>query len=438
MRIHGNRIVEVGKQSNIDQNTADVVIDASGMVVIPGFINAHTHGLASLLRARGANLPPDQEWHQVVKWPFLEKLSPSDAAVATKLTAIECIKSGVTTVVDQYYPHKAHQESHVDSILSSYQALGLRAGFVRAFHEDNPISPSIMHEPRSKIVSETESLLKKWNAKDDHKIHIFAGPDNLLFTSIETSKQISNLLKKYNSSMQSHVAESHEVEKMVVNRHGKGTIQTLADNDLLEKGFQAVHATYLTPNEVKLFQDCQTSVIHCPLTNAIYGEGVAPVAYLLAAGIPVGLGTDASGTYNGNNILTALHMAAYLHRLVTKQPSLTGELTDTDPLYTTETMKPIDVLSMGTIEGAKALGMETFIGSLEDGKLADLTILDPRHLTYIPTADPITLLVYYLEQECVNTVMVDGETMMENGKLICVDEEKFFALVEKTGNQLFS
>ncbi len=437
LTIKSKKIIDVGTQVDKTSLKADIIIDAKGKFVIPGMINAHTHGLASLLRARGAALPPDQEWHQEIKWPFLDRLQPRHAAIATQLTGIECLLSGATTVIDQYYPHENHTANHADAMLASYRDLGIRCGFVRAFHETNEISPAMLHESPTSCLGEIERLLKKWH-DPSNRMRIFAGPDNLLFTSLTTPQQVMELLGRYNTVMQSHVAESQEVEEMVRKRHGKGSIELLLQTDVLKPGFQAVHGTILTPSDVDILQTRKTSVIHCPLTNAIYGEGIAPIGFLLSKGVPVGLGTDASGTYNGNDILFTLHMAAYLHRLSTSQPALTGKPTQTNPMFQTPLLTPYQLLRLATIDGARAIGLQNEIGSLETGKSADVVIMNPQAIQLHPIADPLTLIVYYMNHQTIDSVIVDGQILVQEHHLTQIDETAFRNELNQVSQELFA
>ncbi|MHA1713977.1 MAG: amidohydrolase family protein [Candidatus Ranarchaeia archaeon] len=438
IKVQGNKIIDIGPKHKLASKNADKVIDATGKFVLPGFINAHTHGLASLLRARGAMLPQDQEWHQVVKWPFLEALTPQQAGIATMLTGIECLLSGATTVVDQYYPHKKHSPQHADAMISSYHDLGIRCGFVRAFHEENPISPAILHEKKSYILAETERLLRKWHHPTKNNITIYGGPDNLLFTSLDTPKHVSELLERYGSRLHSHVAESREVEEMIIRRHGGRTIELLRRQGLLRAGFQAVHVTDVNARECEIIGRRDVRVVHCPATNMIYGEGVAPIGYLLSKNIAVGIGTDCSGTYNGNDMFVVIRLTAFLHRLKTRQPSLTGEPVQTERVFQTRLFTPVDILRMATVEGAKVLGINNITGSLELEKRADIIVLDPNVISLSPIADPVTLIVYHMGASCVDTVMVDGEILVEKHRLTKVEEAKAQKLIRDASHAIFS
>ena len=187
---------------------------------------------------------------------------------------------------------------------------------------------------------------------------------------------------------------------------------------------------------LQLIQENKSSIIHCPMTNSIYGEGVSPIGYFIHQGVSVGLGTDCSGTYNGNDILSTLHMAAYLHRLVTSQPSLTGEIKSSSPMFNTPLLSPNSFVKMITSEGAKAINLKD-CGVVKPGYLADLVLMQPPKIDLHVCGDPLTYLTYFADTSSIKTVIIDGKVILDNKSICELDEKRMEENLIESCDRLF-
>mgnify|MGYP000029316763 CR=1 FL=1 len=408
--IDGDRIVYIGKADEAKlKYHSDTVIRAHRHVVIPGLINAHNHLFQSILK----NIGIDMElvsWLRTSIHPTLASFTDDDFYIAAKWGLIENIKSGVTTIIENHYGPRGY-----DAVARALIESRLRAVLARGIYELNVLLDILKEEPE-KALAHVESLVKKYHGYEN-RLWIAIAPMHPYNASKELLLKAKELSDKYELIYHTHTAESVKDQELVVELHGKTDVELLYDLSILGPRFHAVHGVQVSPREVKLLAEAGAHVIHNPESNMYLGSGVAPIPDYMESGVNVALGTDGAGSNNNNDMIEAMRFAVLLHRAARKHPSI---------------VTAWDALEMATINGAKAIGLENEIGSLEIGKKADITIirLDKPHTA--PVTDPLGAIVYCANAGDVDTVIVNGEIVLESGRILLFEEEKVREEAEKT------
>ncbi len=413
--VEDDRIVFVGKRDEAKRKYhSDTVIKAHRHVIIPGLVNAHNHLFQSILK----NIGIDMElvtWLRTSIHPTLASFTDEDFYVAAKWGLIENIKSGVTSIIENHYGPRGH-EAVIKALIES----GLRAVLARGIYEVNVLIDMLRETPEEAL-SHVENLVKKYHGKENGRIMIAVAPMHPYNASKELLLKAKELSDKYDIIYHTHTAESKKDQELVVQLHGKTDVTLLYELGILGPRYHAVHAVNVSPQEVKYIAETGAHVIHNPESNMYLGSGIAPIPDYLKAGANVALGTDGAGSNNNNDMIEAMRFAVLLHRAARSHPSI---------------ITAWDALEMATINGAKALGLEKEIGSLEPGKKADITIirLDAPHTA--PVHDPLGAIVYCATAQDVDTVIVDGKIIMENRVVKVFDEEKVKEEAEKTAQRI--
>jgi len=398
--VKNDRIIFVGKRDDaLKEYKADKIIDASKKIIFPGFVNSHTHMFQVLLR----NLAVDMDlldWLKRSIWPMLFSFEESDFYTSSLLGCIENIKSGSTCVIDNHYGGRFY-----DSAVRAMIETGIRGCVPRGAHEINVIEE--LHEEPEKILKDTERLIKRWHGAENGRIMIGVAPMHPCFASKELLLKSKDLSDKYNVVYHTHTAESKRDQELNLSLHGKTDVELMKDLGILSPRYHAVHSVWVSDREIEYLAEAGAHVIHNPVSNMYLGSGVAPVPEMLSAGVNVALGTDGPASNNNQNLIESMKFAACLHKVNKLNPAI----------ITAE-----QILEMATINGARALGLEHEIGSIEAGKKADITILDAEKPHIAPVHDPVASLVYCANCNDVDTVIIDGRVVMENGKINTVDE----------------
>jgi len=397
------RIVFVGKKNEARRKfRVKKIIDASKCAIIPGLINAHTHLFQSLLR----NLGTDMElldWLKTSIHPAISCYSEGDVRIAAFWGIIENIKSGVTCVIENHYG-----AGYYETILDAMIETGIRGCLARGIYEINVVDE--LKEKPDEAIASTERLVKRYHGAANGRIMVAVAPMHPCFASKELLLKAKELSDKYGILYHTHTAESKRDQELNVKSHGKTDVELLHELGILSPKYHAVHAVWVSEKEIKYLAETGAHVIHNPVSNMYLASGIAPIPEMLKAGINVALGTDGPASNNTQDMLQTMKFAACLHK-VSKLNSLA--------------LTAWDVLEMATINGAKALGLEKELGSLEVGKKADITIinLDKPHIK--PIHDPVGSIVYCANCNDVETVIIDGKIVMENRKILTLDEKSF-------------
>lgn len=389
--IDNDKIEKIEK--NITVEECEKVIDAKGKIVMPGLINTHTHIPMSIFRDTldGYGL---QEWLNDKIWPMEDKLNEEDIYYASVLSCMEMIKSGTTTFNDQYFM--------TDSIINAVTETGLRTHCTRTLMDINGNG-----ELRLK---ELEELINKYDSYGDN-VKINIGVHSLYTCTSEYVKKAVELAKKYNLYIHMHFAENSKEIEDIKKIHNTNSPVDLILEYFKETDIVLAHCVKINSEEISKLKDLNLSVAHCPISNLKLGCGVAKIKEYTENGINVTLGTDGQGSGNNLDMFEVMSYTALLQKGIYENAKLL-------PAY--------EVIKMATINGAKALKVDREIGSIEKGKKADLIILDLNNVATQPINDIFSNIVYNTKGNNVETTIVNGNILMENKKIIGINENEIY------------
>jgi len=421
--IEDDRIARVTDRADVHEGGAEV-IDAEGMALLPGLVNSHSHIMCILLRGGQSADRRLMDWRLNVMAQGQAFYTPDDAAVATKLFAIEAIRSGTTTVVTNERVERPLSEAMLGALIES----GMRSVFVLCFNEVGPTGELAERAdsltaawPRDfsshlkdgeSFLSEMSFLLENYHGEKNGRIQIWPGPNIPVYVKGDTFRRVSGWASERNLRVSTHVSE----DPMESTVGGLPVVQHLAAWGLLSPNLIAAHCIHLTDEDIRLLRASGTHVVHLPSSNLYLGSGIAPVPRMMMAGVPVALGTDNANCNDMANMFWEMRLACLLHKGVNKDPAA---------------MTAQQALDMATRNGAEALGLNEKIGAIEQGKHADLILFDLNRPHLCPMHHLPSSLVYQSQGSEVQWVWVDGEPLMENGKLTWLNHEDEKNILEK-------
>ncbi|MGD0884162.1 MAG: amidohydrolase family protein [Thermodesulfovibrionales bacterium] len=389
-------ILDVGSHDEIFQKyRAGKIIGGKHKVAIPGLINTHTHAAMVYFRGLADDLPL-KEWLEGHIWPAEARwLSAEFVSDAIELACLEMLKGGITTYNDMYF--------FGDAAGIATKRMGMRAVLGVGVLD----FPSVAAETTDEYFEKAETFVRKW--KGDASIKPGIAPHSLYACCPETLKKARKLADDYDIPIHIHLSETtwevHEIQK----RYGRRPVKHLADMGFLDKRVLAAHCVWLEDDEIEILASSGAGVSHCVESNLKLASGIAPVGKMLKAGVKMTFGTDGAASNNDLNLLSEMSTAAKLHKAVTGDPTALDAKT---------------ALLMATRWSAEALGLSEICGSIEKGKAADVVIinLEEPHLT--PIYNISSHIVYSVRASDVETVMVGGRIVVEDGRLVTGDEKE--------------
>lgn len=404
--ISGNKIKKVSAGRTENEKEFEKVIDASGKLVMPGLINAHTHAYMSLFR----NYADDEAF-----WDWLshvqaveEGITEKDCYWGTLLDAIEMIKTGTTCFVDMNIKSAKEKTGPESACAGAALESGMRAVITRGLSGD--INDE---ETKAKFA---EAIYEKKLFEDEERIISWFGPHAPYSCMENYLKAVKEKAKELNIGQTIHLSESKaEVENMV-KEHGCTPIQYAEQTGCFEVPTIAAHCVNLTDEDIQILKEKNVSVAINPKSNMKLGNGFARCEDMLNAGINICLGTDGCGSNNTQNMFAEMNTAALVYKGASQKA---------------QCISAQDVLRFAAANGAKAIGLEGRLGIIKEGALADLIILDIYEPEFFPSINLISGLVYSATGKEVETVIIDGNIVMENKKILTIDEDKVYAECEK-------
>ena len=391
--IKDEKIVAAGAADDFSSWNASRIIDARGGIIMPGLVNTHTHAAMTCFRGLADDLPL-MTWLNDYIFPAEAKLDYEKVYSGALLACAEMIISGTTCFCDMYLFEEA--------VASAAKHAGMRAVVGEVLYD----FPSPNYGQIENGFAYTERLIEKW--ENDSLITIAVEPHSPYLCSPDLLKKASFLAKKNNIPLVIHVSETEYEVQTSKEKHGVTPVGFLADLDVLSPNLLACHCVALTDEDISLLQRFDVKVSHNPESNMKLASGIAQIPELLKAGVCVGLGTDGCASNNDLDIFSEMDAAAKLHKVNTFDPTV---------------MDAYTVLKMCTIDGAKSLGLDDTIGSLEPGKRADIIIIDTHKPHLVPMYNPISHLVYAVKGSDVATSIINGKIVMENGRLLTLKVE---------------
>ena len=405
--IRDGRIALIAPFAEARRLNAAVVKELPGMLLAPGLVNAHGHAAMTLFRGLADDLPL-MAWLKDHIWPAERTwVDEHFVRAGSELAIAEQLQSGITCLSDMYFfPETVSELVHKH---------GIRA----------QITIPVLDFPVPGARDADEALRKGVALFDDLKHHprlsIAFGPHAPYSVTDEKLENIRTLVAEMDAGIHMHVHETaHEVEE-AMREHGERPLARLARLQLLGPRFQAVHMTQINDEDLALLVEHNCSVIHCPESNLKLASGFCPVERLWEAGVNVAIGTDGAASNNDLDLLGETRTAALLAKAVA------GSATALDAHR---------ALRMATLNGARALGLDEQIGSLELGKLADMVAFDLSRLAQQPVYDPVSQLIYSSGRDCVRHVWVGGKQLLDDGRLTRMDEQQLIATAQEWGRKI--
>jgi len=401
--IHDSSIIDIGRREDIlKRYAAKKIIAAQGSLVLPGFVNTHTHAAMTCFRGIADDLEL-MDWLNNYIFPAEAKnVNPHLAYWGSMLACAEMIKSGTTTFCDMYI--------FEEETARAAKEAGVRC-LVGEVLFDFP-SPSCK-TPEEGLAC-TRRLAEKWY--NDPLVRIIVEPHSLYTCSRPLLQQAKMIADEFGLMLGIHLLENQQEHDQLLEKHGKSAVAFLDDIGYLNERLLAFHCVYLTINDISLFAKHGCKVSHNPASNMKLGNGIPPITDMLEAGITVGLGTDGCASNNTLDMIKEMSTAAKLHKVAMLDPTVMDAKT---------------AMRMATINGARALGMGHLVGSLEVGKKADIILigLNKPHLT--PLYNAYSHMVYAAGGADVDTVVINGKVVMENRRLLTIAEADVMNEVRK-------
>jgi len=408
LAIKNKQIMAVGRSTKASSLIkAKETVNAAGKVAMPGLINCHTHAAMTLFRGAAEDKPLDT-WLRKTIWPLEAKLKPMNVYDGALLACLEMIKSGTTCFSDMYF--------HEDMVAKAVEKVGLRAVLAEGIIEAGDSARG------EKMLKDGVSNAKRFNGYADGRVSVRLGPHALYSCSPNLLGRVREAALRLKVGVHMHLAESLDMTESLKSKYG------LSEAELLDKiGFLndldvlAAHCIYLSDDEMRILARHNVKVAYNPVANMKLGMDAAKINHLLKLGIAVGLGTDGPASNNSLDMFETMKVAALFQKSSYHDPTI----------LPTET-----ILRMVTIDGARTLGLEKQIGSLKVGKRADIILLDfeKPHLT--PRHNLYANIVYSARGSDVDTVIVDGNIIMEKQKVRTIKEKEVIEKAQRTASNL--
>jgi 5-methylthioadenosine/S-adenosylhomocysteine deaminase len=411
--VQNGRIVSVGGDPG---RRYDKVIDAGGGYLLPGFIQTHIHLCQTLFRGSADDMPL-LEWLKRRVWPLEAAHTPATLRASVRLAASELLLSGTTSVLTMETVHDT------DIVFETLGQMGLRASVGKCMMDASDDAPSRLQEETCRSIDESLALKKRWDGAANGRLRAAFAPRFAVSCSRELLESVAALSAREHTLVHTHASESRD-EVEIVRRLSGGfsNLEYLADTGLATSRLCAAHCVWVTEREQEVLAERDVKVLHCPGSNLKLGSGIAPVAEMRARGISVSLGADGAACNNRLDMFDEIRLAATLQGI----------------RQTPGTLPARDAIWMATREGARALGLEKEIGSIETGKRADLIVVERDRPHLMPDRDPWSTLAYAARGTDVRLTMVDGEVLVDRFSLAHVDAEAITAEARTAAAELFS
>jgi 5-methylthioadenosine/S-adenosylhomocysteine deaminase len=398
----GDLSIRDGRIANIGEllSGSGATIDASGCVVLPGFVQTHVHLCQTLFRGAADDLSLI-DWLKRRIWPMEAAHSAASIRASARLGIAELIKGGTTCALTM------ETVNHTEAVFQIVEETGYRATVGKCMMDKGDEVPAALYEDTGASVEESLALLQKWHRKADGRIRFCFAPRFAVSCTAELLSKVARLAQEHGVMVHTHASENRQECALVEQATGLRNITYLDSLGLTGPQVALAHCIHVDDDEIGILKRTETNVVHCPSSNLKLGSGIAPVKQMLEEGISVTLGADGAACNNRLDMFTEMRTATLLQKA----------------LHGPEVLPAKRVLRMATIDGARALGLGNEIGSLEVGKRADVIVVrtDSLHCAPHPT-DQTSAITYAAQTSDVEAVVIDGRLVMSEGKLLTIDE----------------
>ncbi len=410
--IENGKVVEVGKTNNLTRKyDPELKINAQGKIAIPGLINCHVHSAETLLRGieDGWRL---LDWLKKRVWPLKAQLTEETAPVGVQLCCLEMLRTGTTTFLGtMVLPHYGF-----DKVAETVEKSGMKAALAYLIDHEKPVRPKTLPTPEE-LLKNGIGLAKKWKKKSQ-RIKVWFESGIVEVCELDLYQKITEEARRYNIGISQHLGEIAEDAELLRNKYGKSVIEFAREAGLTGPSVVLVHEIWLNQKDIKILADTGTNVCHCPTSNMKLASGFAKVPEMLDQKVNVALGTDEGPCNDCYDMFGEMKLAALIHKGRLLSPTaVTAE----------------QAIEMATVNGARALGWEKTIGSIEVGKSADIVLLNAKAPHMVPHRNLVSNLVYSARGSDVDTVLVDGKIVVENGKVKTIDERSLLEKIIEIG-----
>jgi 5-methylthioadenosine/S-adenosylhomocysteine deaminase len=384
-----------------DGAPVDRIVDASGAVVLPGFVQTHVHLCQTLFRGMADDLPL-LEWLRRRVWPLESAHTPETLRASARLAAAELLSTGTTTVLTMETVHDT------DAVCDAVAGTGMRAVIGKCMMDADSEAPPRLHETTRHAVDESLALRRRWHGAAGGRITTAFAPRFALSCTRGLLEEVADESARNGLIVHTHASEQQAEIALVHQLTGSRNIEYFEQIGLTSERLCVAHCVWVDEREQEILADRGVRVLHCPSSNLKLGSGMAPVTELRAQGVSVSLGADGAACSNRLDMFDEMRLAAMLQAVRRGPGALPAR----------------DVVTMATREGAKALGLLHEIGSVEPGKRADLIVVDLTRPHVTPVGDPYSALVYAARGSDVRTTIVDGELLVDGYQLTRLDRRE--------------
>lgn len=392
----GSILIENGIITEIGQveRSADSIIDASSMIALPSFVNAHTHLSMVLMRNYKDTAENLQDWLSEI-FPIEDKLNDEDIYQASRLGAAELIQSGCTVFADMYF--------HAWNTVKAIKEAGIRGIIGQTFMNDEKDAEFRIEEIAPRIL---EAI------GNDDMLRLDAAVHAIYTSTPDCYIRAAEWVKERGVRLHTHLSETRKEVDDCIAAYGKTPVELFNDIGVFSVPVYAAHGVHINEEEMEILKEHDVSIVHNPASNMKLASGIAPVKKYREKGINTALGTDGASSNNNLSMIKEMNTAALLQTIANMTPSA---------------VRPYDIIEMATIGGAKALGLDNRIGTIEKGKEADIVLINTSDANMSPLNDLFSAIVFSADRKNVDTLFCKGRKLLEGGKLLTIDKAEAIA-----------
>lgn len=387
---------------------ADRIIEGKNRIAMPGLVNAHTHSPMTIFRNFGDDLKlEDWLFNKII--PAEAKLTTDDVYWGAMLGIAEMIKSGTTCFADMYL--------HMEEVVTAVEESGIRVNISKG-----PIQSSVRSKSGLAVdIEGCTEYYKYWNNKANGRIKVYVEIHSVYLFDEESIRTTASLAKQLGTGIHIHVLETLGEREASMKKYGLDSAEVCLNCGIFDVPVIAAHCVHLTDNDMEILRDKKVNAVHNPSSNLKLGSGIARIPEMMKEGINIALGTDGAASNNNLNMFEEIHLTALIHKGFNRNP---------------EYINADQAIKIATINGAKAIGYENEVGCIKTGMKADLILLNTDKPHFCPINNPVSAVVYSAQAADVDTVIVDGNILMEGRELKTIDEEKIKYRVSKIAERI--